>query len=87
MRSSDLAEITLIGQGDILFLYTDGVYDGTGEQELKAIERIVQEHKRESPKIICNAILDHAVRNDDYLRRSGESDCIDDKTAFIIKSS
>ena len=26
---SDMAEITLINPGDILFLYTDGVYDGS----------------------------------------------------------
>lgn len=86
MDSSDLAEITLMGKGDILILYTDGVYDGTDALEREKIERIVEEHKQDSPKVICNAILDHAVRNDDYLRRIGESDRIDDKTVFVITS-
>jgi len=86
MNSSDLAEITLMGRGDILFLYTDGVYDGSDEQEREEIERIVEEHKQESTKVICNAILDHAARNDDYLRKIDEPDRIDDKTVFIIKS-
>ena len=33
MNSSDVAEITLMSPGDILFLYTDGVYDGSDEQD------------------------------------------------------
>src|SRR5437660_796331 len=31
MDSSDVAEIALMGRGDILFLYSDGVYDGADE--------------------------------------------------------
>jgi hypothetical protein len=34
---------------------------------------------------ICNAILDHALRNDDRLRQIDEPDRVDDKTVFIIK--
>lgn len=85
MRLSDLSEITLMGKGDILFLYTDGVYDGSDERDRKEIERIVEGHKRESTKVVCNAILEHAVRNDERLRQIGEPDRIDDKTVFIIK--
>jgi len=33
VSSSDVAELTLMSPGDILFLYTDGVYDGYDEQE------------------------------------------------------
>jgi hypothetical protein len=29
VRSTDLAELTLMSPGDIFFLYTDGVYDGS----------------------------------------------------------
>ena len=29
INSSDVAEITLMSPGDMLFLYTDGVYDGS----------------------------------------------------------
>jgi len=87
LTSSDLSEIVLIGAGDILFLYTDGVYDGTDERDRHAIEQIMDQHKRESPKVICNAILEYAVANDDHLRQIGEPDRIDDKTVFIIKSA
>ena len=87
MISSDLAEITLMGRGDILFLYTDGVYDGSDAGERQEIEHIIQNHKQGPAKEICNAILEHALRNDDYLRQIDESDRIDDKTVFIIKSA
>ena len=32
LNSSDVAEITLTSPGDILVLYTDGVYDGSDEK-------------------------------------------------------
>ncbi|MGC1782265.1 MAG: PP2C family protein-serine/threonine phosphatase [Acidobacteriaceae bacterium] len=86
MSSSDLAKITLMGKGDILFLYTDGVYDGSDERDRHEIERIIEEHKQEPAKEICNVMLKHAVKKDDYLRQIGEPDRIDDKTVFIIKS-
>jgi serine phosphatase RsbU (regulator of sigma subunit) len=86
MSSSDLAEINLMGRGDILFLYTDGVYDGSDERDRQEIERIIEKHKQEPAKQICNAILEHAVRNDDHLRQIDEPDRVDDKTVFIIKS-
>jgi serine phosphatase RsbU (regulator of sigma subunit) len=86
MNAGDLAEITLMGRGDILFLYTDGVYDGSDEGERREFERIIQEHKGEPAKDICNAILERAIGNDERLRLSGEPDRIDDKTVFIVKS-
>jgi serine phosphatase RsbU (regulator of sigma subunit) len=76
-----------MGRGDIIFLYTDGVYDGSDERERQEIERIVERQKQEPAKEICNAIMEYAVRNDDRLRQIGEPDRIDDKTVFIIKSS
>jgi serine phosphatase RsbU (regulator of sigma subunit) len=87
MASSDLEEITLMNRGDILFLYTDGVYDGSDEQDQQEIEQIIEQHKREPAKEICNAIMEYAVRNDDRLRQIGEPDRIDDKTVFIIKTN
>jgi hypothetical protein len=36
-------------------------------------------------KAICNAILAHAVEQDERLRQLGEEDRVDDKTAFVIK--
>jgi serine phosphatase RsbU (regulator of sigma subunit) len=85
MNSSDLAEITLMSAGDILFLYTDGVYDGSDEEDRLQIEQVIREHKDEPAKGICNAILEYAVRQDEHLQQIREKDRIDDKTAFIIK--
>jgi serine phosphatase RsbU (regulator of sigma subunit) len=84
---SDVAEITLMSPGDILFLYTDGVYDGSDEEDRLQIERVLRDHQRKPAKEICNAILQHAVKQDEYLQRIGEVDRIDDKTVFIIKRS
>ncbi len=86
MNSSDMAEINLMGKGDIIFLYSDGVYDGSDMGERAEIERLIEEHKQESAKDICSAILARAVKNDDHLRQIGEADRIDDKTVFLIKS-
>ena len=85
MDASDVAEITLMSRGDILFLYSDGVYDGSDEQDRLEIQRVITEYKNGSSKDICNAILDYAVKRDNFLLQNNEKDRIDDKTAFIIK--
>jgi serine phosphatase RsbU (regulator of sigma subunit) len=82
---SDVAEITLMSPGDILFLYTDGVYDGSDEQDRLHIERVIREHKNDPAREICNAILEYAVKQDQYLEQADEKDRIDDKTVIIIK--
>ena len=82
---SDVAEITLMSPGDILFLYTDGVYDGSDEGDRLQIERVIRDHKYETAKQICGAILEHAVEGDEYWQQINEADRIDDKTVFIIK--
>jgi serine phosphatase RsbU (regulator of sigma subunit) len=82
---SDVAEITLMSEGDILFLYTDGVYDGSDDEERLHLESVIRDHQRQSAKEICNALLEHATRDDDHLSQTGEEDRIDDKTVFIIK--
>ncbi len=84
-NSSDIAEITLMSPGDILFLYSDGVYDGTDEDQQQQLETVMSEHHRQSARDICTALLEHAVKNDDVLRKNGDGDLIDDKTVFIIK--
>jgi serine phosphatase RsbU (regulator of sigma subunit) len=85
MTASDLDEITLMNSGDIIFLYTDGVYDGDDDEDRKEIEQIFREYKKRPAREICNAILNYALRNDERLREIGEPDRIDDKTVFIIK--
>ena len=85
VNSSDVAEITLMSSGDILFLYTDGVYDGSDQDDRLRIERVIRDHKNERAKEICNRILDHAVEQDKHVQQIGEADRIDDKTVFIIK--
>jgi hypothetical protein len=34
---------------------------------------------------VCNAILKHAVQQDEHLTQASEGDRVDDKTVFIIK--
>jgi len=85
MGPFDVEEVSLVESGDILFLYTDGVYDGSDEEQKQEIEEIIDRHKQDSAKGLCNAILEYAVGNDDHMRQSGEPDRIDDKTVFIIK--
>ena len=84
-KSSDLAELTLLSPGDIFFLYSDGVYDGSDKEERQQLESVMREHCLLPAKEICNALLEYAVKRDDRLRQIGEKDRIDDKTAFIIK--
>jgi serine phosphatase RsbU (regulator of sigma subunit) len=86
-NSSDVAEITLMSSGDILFLYTDGVYDGSDDEERLHLESVMRDHHQQSAKDICNALLEHATRDDDHLRQIDEEDRIDDKTVVIIKRS
>ena len=84
---SDIAEITLMHPGDILFLYTDGVYDGSDEEERCKLAALMRDVRALSAKDICKAVLERASERDDALRKSGEEDLIDDKTVFIIKRS
>src|SRR5215467_7226270 len=84
-ESSDVAEITLMSPGDILVLYTDGVYDGSDKRARELLEAVLREHYQQPAKDICNALLDYAVRQDDQLRANGDEALIDDKTAFIVK--
>jgi serine phosphatase RsbU (regulator of sigma subunit) len=85
LNSSGVAELTLMSPGDILFLYTDGVYDGSDEQERRQLENVIRDYYRQSAKDLCNALLEHAVRQDQVRRQNGEDELIDDKTAFIIR--
>jgi serine phosphatase RsbU (regulator of sigma subunit) len=84
-ESSDVGEITLMSPGDVLVLYTDGVYEGSDGQTLNQLEAVLREHYRQPAKDICNALLDYAVKQDDQLRANGDSVLIDDKTVFIVK--
>jgi len=84
-NASDIAELTLMNPGDILFLYTDGVYDGSDLDQLQSLEAVMVEHCLRTSKEICNALLEHAQMDDEQLRQIGEEDRIDDKTVFIIK--
>ena len=85
LSSSDLAEITLMSPGDLLVLYTDGVYDGSDEQVKGQLEGVLREHYRQPARDICNALLDYAVKQDEHLRQCGDENLIDDKTVFVVK--
>jgi hypothetical protein len=85
VKSSDVSELTLMSPGDIFFLYTDGVYDGSDKAARQKLEEVMREHYQQPAKDICNALLQYALREDDRFRQIGEQDRIDDKTVFIIK--
>ena len=84
-NSSDLGEITLMSPGDLLILYTDGVYDGGDEEARNLLEAVLCENYKRPARDICNALLDHALEQDERLRQNDEPDEIDDKTVLIIK--
>lgn len=83
--SSEVAELTLMSPGDILFLYTDGVYDGFDKEQRRQLEIVMREHYQRPAKEICNALLQYAVQRDDRLRQAAPDCPVDDKTVFIIK--
>ena len=85
VNSSQISEINLMSPGDILFLYTDGVYDGTDRRERELLQDVMRGCYLESAKDICNTLLNYAVKQDQRRLESGEADRIDDKTVFIIK--
>jgi serine phosphatase RsbU (regulator of sigma subunit) len=85
VTTSELSEINLMSPGDILFLYTDGVYDGTDQADRAKLEEMMRGCYQKSAKDICSALMDFALKQDEVHRQSGEADRIDDKTVFIIK--
>ena len=86
-NTADVSELTLMSPGDTLFLYTDGVYDGSDAEERRQLEDVMREHCQLSAKEMCNALLDYAVKRDERLRETNQADLIDDKTVFIIRRS
>ena len=85
VNSTDIADIMLINPGDILLLYTDGVYDGSDDEEGHLLESVMREHCLSPAKDICSALLEYALKRDDHRSWIGEQEPIDDKTVFIIK--
>lgn len=83
--SSDVAEIQLTSPGDMLVLYSDGVYDGSDEAGRDRLESLLRTHRNESPREICNALMDYALEQDELLRQNGDEALVDDKTVFIVK--
>jgi serine phosphatase RsbU (regulator of sigma subunit) len=84
-NSSDVAELTLVRPGDALFLYTDGVYDGSDRDDREKLESLMRKHCRLPAKEICKALLEYALEKDDQLKKTHEEDRIDDKTVFVIR--
>ena len=84
-KSSDVSEIMLMHPGDILVLYTDGVYDGYEQRARGQLEQVLLEHKQDSAREICDALMNYAIERDNHLHQSGDEDLVDDKTVFIVK--
>src|SRR5207247_7297851 len=62
MKCSDVAEITLMSPGDIVFLLSDGVYDGSDEQDRLQIERVISEQNNEPEKMSWKWIWVHGLK-------------------------
>src|SRR5260370_4878697 len=62
MAASDVPEITLLGPGDILFLYTDGVYDRSDEQDRQEKEPIIRYRKQQPAIDTRRAILNYSLQ-------------------------
>jgi serine phosphatase RsbU (regulator of sigma subunit) len=84
-NSGDVSEITLINPGDLLVLYSDGVYDGSDDEARARLEDVLREHYRKPAREICDALMEHAVLQDELLRQVGDEALIDDKTVFVVK--
>jgi len=52
-----VAELTLLSPGDIFFLYTDGVYDGSDKKNVSAAGRVMRERYRQRQRESGNALL------------------------------
>jgi hypothetical protein len=61
VNSTDVAEIALMIPGDILFLYTGGVYDGSDGEERQQLERVMREYCLLPARDICNALLEYTL--------------------------
>jgi hypothetical protein len=51
----------MMSPGDIFFLYTDGVNDGSDKAVRQQLEEVMREHYRLPAKDICNAFLQYPV--------------------------
>jgi serine phosphatase RsbU (regulator of sigma subunit) len=83
--STGIEEITLMSPGDILILYTDGVYDGSDLEARAQLELVLRDHYRQPARNICDVLIDYALQQDAQLEASGDAALIDDKTVFVIK--
>ena len=64
--------------------HTLALYQGLPVGELAIVPGTSHGFLVEKPDI-CNALLEHATKEDDHLRQTGQVNQIDDKTVFIIK--
>ena len=81
----DVGEITLIHPGDLLVLYSDGVFDGSDAGARLQLEAVLQSSYREPAREICNALMQYAVDQDENLNQAGGAELIDDKTVLVVK--
>ena len=82
---SDVSDIALIRPGDLLFLYTDGVYDGSDDEVRRTLEDLLRENCERSAKEICRSVIAFAGQRERTLQDDSVADEVDDKTVFVIK--
>ena len=84
-KRADVGEIELINVGDLLVLYTDGVYDGSDAQARAQLEAVLRERYHASARDICNALMEYALTQDKLQSQAGGSAPLDDKTILVVK--
>ena len=78
-------EFTVMGRGDIMMLYTDGIVEASNEKrEMYGEHRLIaklKEFRSKSPKLICELIIEDVQVHNRLI------DYSDDKTIVIIRRS
>jgi sigma-B regulation protein RsbU (phosphoserine phosphatase) len=83
IRETYHSDFTILGKGDVMLMYTDGIVEAANEQgEMYGEARLVhtlKQHRKKSPREICQRILEE-VQNFNRM-----ADYSDDKTLVAIK--
>jgi sigma-B regulation protein RsbU (phosphoserine phosphatase) len=85
IRETYHSDFTILGKGDLMLMYTDGIVEAANEQgEMYGEARLVhtlKQHRKKSPREICQRILEE-VQNFNKM-----AEYSDDKTLVAIKRS
>jgi serine phosphatase RsbU (regulator of sigma subunit) len=75
-KNSTVNELNLMGRGDILLLYTDGLLDPFSEFNRRHLERVVSSMRAAPAREICSGVIGRRLES------AGQSD---DLSLVVIK--